>query len=184
MLLSPWPIFIAVQIKDDTHYAGFNWGRDCAEPEAFDLRQSLKGIPVRMEKEHLALMRGIEVGHIFQLGDKYSKAMQATVLDESGKARPLIMGCYGIGVSRIVAAAIEQNYDDKGIVWPKALAPFQVVLIPIGMQKSAKVKEAAEKLYQEFLKKNVDVLFDDRDERPGVMFADSETRWNTASLSD
>lgn len=120
------------------------------------------------------MTRGIEVGHIFQLGDKYSKDMNATVLDESGKARILMMGCYGIGVTRIVAAAIEQNYDDAGIVWPTTMAPFQVVLTPIGLKKSEEVRKATETLYHELLSANVEVLLDDRDERPGVMFNDAE----------
>ncbi len=166
--------FICGANKDDTHYAGFNWGRDCVEPEVFDLRSVVKGDKSPDGNGTLDLTRGIEVGHIFQLGTKYSEAMNATVLDESGKARTLLMGCYGIGVSRIVAAAIEQNFDDKGIVWPAPLAPFQVSLIPIGLKRSEIVQRSTEKLYDALQKAGIDVLLDDRDERPGVMFADSE----------
>lgn len=160
--------------QEDTHYIGFNWGRDCEEPESFNLRNVVRGDLSPDGKGTLELRRGIEVGHIFQLGTKYSEAMKATVLDESGKARVLSMGCYGIGVSRIVAAAIEQNHDDRGILWPTAIAPFQVSLIPIAMLKSPAVKEAAEKLYKDLLASGIEVLFDDRDERAGVMFADHD----------
>lgn len=166
--------FLCGANKEDTHYIGFNWGRDCAEPEWMDLRKVMMGDESPDGKGTLNLMRGIEVGHIFQLGDKYSKAMNATVLDESGKSRVLSMGCYGIGVSRIVAAAIEQNNDEKGIIWPAAMTPFQVALIPIGLHKSDMVKEATEKLYREMRDANIEVLLDDRNERPGVMFADAD----------
>lgn len=166
--------FVCGANKEDTHYSGFNWGRDCKEPELTDLRKVKIGDESPDGKGTISLARGIEVGHIFQLGEKYSQAMNATVLDEAGKTSVLAMGCYGIGVSRIVAAAIEQNYDDKGIIWPSAMAPFQVALIPIGLHKSAVVKDAAEKLYKELLEAGVEVLFDDRNERPGVMFADAE----------
>lgn len=166
--------FICGANKDDTHHAGFNWGRDCVEPEVFDLRSVVEGDKSPDGKGTLKLTRGIEVGHIFQLGTKYSEAMNANVLDESGKARTLLMGCYGIGVSRIVAAAIEQNYDEKGIVWPAPLAPFQVSLIPIGLKRSEAVQRSIEKLYNSLQKAGIEVLLDDRDERPGVMFADSE----------
>lgn len=166
--------FICGANQDDTHYAGFNWGRDCIEPEVFDLRKVIEGDKTPEGPGTLTLTRGIEVGHIFQLGEKYSQAMKATVLDESGRARVLNMGCYGIGVSRIVAAAIEQNHDDRGIIWPSSMAPFQVVLIPIMMRKNPAVQEATEKLYQQLLAKGIEVLLDDRDERAGVMFADAE----------
>jgi prolyl-tRNA synthetase len=166
--------FLCGANQEDTHYIGFNWGRDCEEPIWMDLRKVQEGDESPDGKGSLNLARGIEVGHIFQLGEKYSQAMNATVLNEAGQASVLAMGCYGIGVSRIVAAAIEQNYDDKGIIWPSAMAPFQVSLIPIAMHKSAAVKEAVEKLYQALLEANIEVLFDDRNERPGVMFADSE----------
>lgn len=166
--------FICGANQDDTHFADFNWGRDCEEPIAADLR---------FVQEHdlspdghgtLLLTRGIEVGHIFQLGDKYSEAMKATVLDESGKSKSLMMGCYGIGVSRMVAAAIEQNHDDRGIVWPSVMAPFQVALVPIGYHKSADVRAATDSLYQLLQDNGIETLLDDRDERPGVMFADAE----------
>ncbi len=120
------------------------------------------------------MARGIEVGHIFQLGTKYSEAMNANVLDVNGKAKTLLMGCYGVGVSRIVAAAIEQNHDDRGIIWPKAIAPFKVGILPMNMHKSHRVKELAEKLYKAFTDAGIEVMFDDRKERPGVMFADME----------
>lgn len=166
--------FVCGANQPDTHYAGFNWDRDCPAPVACDLRKVMEGDPSPDGQGTLSLRRGIEVGHIFQLGDKYSKAMKATVLDESGQARSLTMGCYGIGVSRIVAAAIEQNYDNKGIIWPLAMAPFQVSLIPITMYKSQSVREAAQFLYQALQDNGIEVLWDDRDERAGVMFADSD----------
>jgi len=166
--------FICGANKDDTHYAGFNWGRDCQAPEIADLRKVQEGDLSPDGKGTLKFIRGIEVGHIFQLGDKYSQAMNATVLDESGQPKTLMMGCYGIGVTRIVAAAIEQHHDDKGIVWPAPLAPFQVILIPIGFSSSHIVKTATEKLYQDLITAGIDVLLDDREERPGVMFADAE----------
>ncbi|MDH5409568.1 MAG: His/Gly/Thr/Pro-type tRNA ligase C-terminal domain-containing protein, partial [Gammaproteobacteria bacterium] len=123
---------------------------------------------------HLSIKRGIEVGHIFQLGKKYSEAMKATVLDDKGKNSVMTMGCYGIGVSRVVASAIEQNHDDKGIIWPEAIAPFSVVIVPMNMNKSEAVKNKAEELYQQLTDAGIDVLLDDRGERPGVMFADME----------
>jgi prolyl-tRNA synthetase len=166
--------FICGANKEDTHYAGFNWGRDCPKPEEADLRTVQEGDLSPDGKGTLRLIRGIEVGHIFQLGDKYSQAMNATVLDESGQAKTLMMGCYGIGVSRIVAAAIEQHHDDKGIIWPVSMAPFQVILIPIGLLNSTAVKTATETLYQELVDAGIEVLLDDRIERPGVMFADAE----------
>lgn len=166
--------FICGANKDDTHYAGFNWGRDCPVPTVADLRTVQEGDLSPDGKGTLKLMRGIEVGHIFQLGDKYSQAMNATVLDESGQAKTLTMGCYGIGVSRIVAAAIEQHHDEKGIIWPALMAPFQVILIPIGLSNSDLVKTTTEKLYQELVDAGIDVLLDDREERAGVMFADAE----------
>ncbi|HXH54858.1 MAG TPA: proline--tRNA ligase [Gammaproteobacteria bacterium] len=166
--------FICGANKDGTHYAGFNWGRDCPEPEAADLRTVQEGDLSPDGKGTLKLIRGIEVGHIFQLGEKYTQAMNATILDESGQSKTLMMGCYGIGVTRIVAAAIEQHHDDKGIIWPAPMAPFQVILIPIGLLTSAAVKTATETLYQELRDAGIDVLLDDREERPGVMFADAE----------
>lgn len=166
--------FVCGANVDDTHFANFNWERDLKEPSLADLRLVQLGDLSPDGKGHLALTRGIEVGHIFQLGTKYSEAMQATVLDEAGQQKVLSMGCYGIGVSRIVAAAIEQNHDEHGIIWPKGMAPFQVVLIPINFHRSEVVRKATEKLYQTLLEANIEVLLDDRDERPGVMFMDAE----------
>ncbi|WP_107851322.1 proline--tRNA ligase [Oceanimonas marisflavi] len=159
---------------DDKHYFGINWGRDLPLPEVADLRNVREGDPSPCGQGVLQIKRGIEVGHIFQLGNNYSEKMNATVLNEGGKATVLEMGCYGIGVSRIVAAAIEQNHDDRGIIWPEALAPFQVAIIPMNMHKSHRVQEVAEKLYAELTAAGIEVLFDDRKERPGVMFADME----------
>jgi prolyl-tRNA synthetase len=139
-----------------------------------DIRNVVEGDPSPSGKGRLAIARGIEVGHIFQLGKKYSESMGASVLDESGKATTLYMGCYGIGVTRIVAAAIEQNHDARGIIWPDAIAPFQVVVVPLNASRSQRVKETAERLYAELAAAGVDVLLDDRDERPGVLLADSE----------
>jgi prolyl-tRNA synthetase len=156
------------------HLSGANWGRDAAEPEGFDLRNAVAGDPSPDGKGSLALVRGIEVGHIFQLGRKYSESMHMTVLDEAGKEAVPEMGCYGIGVSRIVAAVIEQRNDAAGILWPDAIAPFRVILCPIGLEKSAAVKEAADKLYAELNAAGVDVLLDDRGLRPGPMFADAD----------
>jgi prolyl-tRNA synthetase len=151
-----------------------NWSRDLADPESVDIRNAQAGDPSPSGRGTLQIARGIEVGHIFQLGQLYSEALHASVLDEQGKALTMFMGCYGIGVTRVVAAAIEQNHDANGIIWPDAIAPFQVVLVPINYQKSALVLETADKLYREFNAAGIDVLFDDRDARPGVKFADSE----------
>ena len=156
------------------HLSGVNWGRDTAEPEVADLRNAQPGDPSPDGSGPLDIKRGIEVGHIFQLGTKYSEAMKARVLDDTGAQVTLVMGCYGIGVSRIVAAAIEQNHDDKGIVWPLGIAPFECAIAPIGMHKSEKVKAAAEKLYSDLTAAGIEVLFHDGNERPGVMFADLE----------
>ncbi len=156
------------------HYTGVNFGRDLPEPLFVDLRNVVAGDPSPDGKGSLELCRGIEVGHVFQLRTKYSEALSATFLDEQGKSQVMEMGCYGIGVSRVVAAAIEQNHDDRGIIWPESMAPFAVVITPIGYHKSEQVKQAADKLYQELGTAGVDVLLDDRDERPGVMFADAE----------
>lgn len=153
------------------HFTGANWS---GEESIADIRNVVKGDPSPDGKGTLDIMRGIEVGHIFQLGDKYSKAMNCGVLSETGKHETLLMGCYGIGVTRIVAAAIEQNHDKFGIIWPDAIAPFKVVLIPMNMHKSHRVKEVAESLYQRLSELNIEVLFDDRKERPGVMFNDME----------
>ncbi len=157
------------------HLTGVNFGRDLPEPaHVADIRNALAGDPSPDGKGRLEICRGIEVGHIFQLRTKYSEAMKATFLDESGKAQVLEMGCYGIGVSRIVAAAIEQGNDEKGIVWPRPMAPFRIAIAPIGYRKSAEIKRVADQLHDELQAAGVDVLLDDRDERPGVMFADLE----------
>ncbi len=166
--------FICGANRDGFHLSGVNWGRDVAEPEAADLRNAVAGDPSPDGQGHLQLARGIEVGHIFQLGTKYSAAMGAEVLDEQGHSQPIHMGCYGIGVTRIVAAAIEQNHDELGIIWPTALAPFQRVLIPINAHKSQRLRTAADALYQRLQSAGYDVLYDDRGLRPGVMFADAE----------
>ncbi|HEV7714437.1 MAG TPA: proline--tRNA ligase [Steroidobacteraceae bacterium] len=161
--------------EDNIHYTGVNWGRDLPEPTAVaDLRNVVEGDPSPTGVGTLKIVRGIEVGHIFQLGKLYSETMQASVLDESGHAVNPYMGCYGIGVTRIVAAAIEQNHDERGIIWPEPLAPFQVVLVPINAQKSLRVREVADRLYAELNDAGVEVLYDDRDARPGVKFADAE----------
>jgi prolyl-tRNA synthetase len=166
--------FVCGANEKDMHFTGANWGRDLPEPVSVDIRNALAGDPSPSGQGTLQMARGIEVGHIFQLGQLYSSAMNATVLDEQGKALTMYMGCYGIGVSRIVAAAIEQNNDANGVIWPDALAPFQVVLVPLNYQKSAKVQETADALYRDFNAAGIDVLLDDRDARPGVKFADSE----------
>ncbi|MES9857345.1 MAG: proline--tRNA ligase [Sedimenticola sp.] len=159
---------------DGKHYFGINWERDLPLPQVADLRCVQEGDPSPDGKGVLTIARGIEVGHIFQLGKKYSEAMSATVLDTSGRAQVMTMGCYGIGVSRVVAAAIEQNHDDKGIIWPNAIAPFQVALLPMKMSKSQRVREAVEKLYEQMTAAGIEVLLDDREVRPGFMFADME----------
>ncbi|NOJ22960.1 proline--tRNA ligase [Vibrio coralliilyticus] len=159
---------------DDKHYFGINWGRDVELSQVEDLRNVVEGDPSPCGKGTIALKRGIEVGHIFQLGNVYSQAMNCGVLGPDGKNVILEMGCYGIGVSRVVASAIEQNHDKYGIIWPDALAPFQVAIVPMNMHKSEEVKEAAEKLYAELTAMGIEVLFDDRKERPGVMFSDME----------
>ncbi|TFH89811.1 proline--tRNA ligase [Vibrio ouci] len=159
---------------DDKHYFGINWGRDVELGQIEDLRNVVEGDPSPCGQGTLMLKRGIEVGHIFQLGNVYSQAMNCGVLGPDGKNVILEMGCYGIGVSRVVASAIEQNHDKYGIIWPDALAPFQVAIVPMNMHKSEEVKEAAEKLYAELTAMGIEVLFDDRKERPGVMFSDME----------
>ena len=161
--------------KNGTHLSGVNWQRDLPEPTVIeDLRQVVEGDPSPDGNGTLTIARGIEVGHIFQLGTKYSKAMKASVLDKNGKNQTMTMGCYGIGVSRIIAAAIEQNHDDKGIIWPAALAPFQIALLPMNMHKSERLRAATEKLYLELKQAGFDVLFDDRKVRLGFMFSDME----------
>ncbi|MDX1733919.1 MAG: proline--tRNA ligase [Halioglobus sp.] len=160
--------------EDGWHLTGVNWDRDCPPGETADLREVVAGDPSPDGSGRLQIKRGIEVGHIFQLGTKYSAAMGAQVLDENGKNITVTMGCYGIGVSRIVAAAIEQNHDERGIAWPQAMAPFQLAIVPLNMQKSEAVAACAEELYGKLLDAGVDVLLDDRNERPGVKFADME----------
>lgn len=166
--------FVCGANEENFHFTGANWGRDLPEPVVADLRNVVEGDASPDGKGVLAIERGIEVGHVFQLGTAYSEAMGATFLDENGKPAPLQMGCYGIGITRILGAAIEQNFDDKGIVWPDAIAPFEVVLCPMGMDRSEAVKEQTEKLYAELLALGVDVIVDDRGLRPGAMFADWE----------
>ena len=156
------------------HYFGINWKRDLPLPQIEDLRTVVEGDPSPDGKGTLTIARGIEVGHIFQLGRKYSEAMQASVLDADGRAQVMTMGCYGIGVSRVVAAAIEQSHDQQGIVWPDSIAPFHVALLPMKIAKSQRVKEAVDRLYAEMTEAGIEVLLDDRDVRPGVMFADME----------
>ena len=159
---------------DDHHYTGANLGRDFPEPAFADIRNAVAGDPSPDGKGTLEICRGIEVGHIFQLRTKYSSSMKLEFLDEGGSSRIMEMGCYGIGVSRIAAAAIEQNHDTRGIIFPRAIAPFELALAPIGIGKSAAVREAVNHLYRELQNAGIDVLLDDRDERPGVMFADLE----------
>ncbi|ANQ85928.1 prolyl-tRNA synthetase [Azoarcus olearius] len=167
--------FVCGANAEDFHYTGANWGRDLPEPDLVaDIRNVVEGDPSPDGKGKLAIQRGIEVGHVFYLGTKYSKAMNATFLDVDGKPKHFEMGCYGIGVTRILGAAIEQNHDERGIIWPASIAPFEVVICPVGWSKSEAVREEAQKLYDALLAAGVDVILDDRDERPGVMFADWE----------
>jgi len=166
--------FVIGANEDEHHYTGANLGRDFPEPEVTDLRNVVAGDPSPDGKGTLEICRGIEVGHIFQLRTKYSEAMHCTFLDAEGRERPMEMGCYGIGVSRILGAAIEQNHDERGILWPAAIAPFEVVICPIGAAKSPMVAEAAEAIYRDCLAAGLDVVLDDRNERPGAMFADWE----------
>ena len=166
--------FVCGANDNDKHLTGVNWGRELPEPTVVDIRNVVDGDPSPDGQGTLSIVRGIEVGHIFQLGDKYSAAMNASVLDENGKAVITTMGCYGIGVSRVVAAAIEQNHDDAGIIWPAALAPFQLAICPINYHKSDEVKQAADDFYQQCLQQGLDVLLDDRPLRPGAMFSDME----------
>ncbi|CAA0079034.1 Proline--tRNA ligase [BD1-7 clade bacterium] len=166
--------FICGANESGAHLKGFNWQRDGDLPQVADIRNVVEGDKSPDGKGTITIKRGIEVGHIFQLGTKYSEAMNATVLDENGKARTMTMGCYGIGVSRVVAAAIEQNHDEQGICWPASVAPYQLAIVPLNMQKSEAVRDAAESLYAKLSEQGVDVLLDDRNERPGVKFADME----------
>ncbi|MDY6979732.1 MAG: proline--tRNA ligase [Pseudomonadota bacterium] len=166
--------FVCGANQRDKHLTGVNWGRDLPQPATVDIRNVIEGDPSPDGKGTLSIKRGIEVGHIFQLGDKYSDALKATVLDENGHSVVMTMGCYGIGVSRVVAAAIEQNHDERGIIWPDAIAPWQVAILPLNMHKSQRLRDTAEQLYSELQQAGIDVLLDDRKERPGVMFADME----------
>jgi prolyl-tRNA synthetase len=166
--------FVCGANEEGFHLTGVNWGRDLAQPQVADIRNVVPGDPSPDGRGRLEIVRGIEVGHIFQLRTKYSKSMHASFLDEKGESRPMEMGCYGIGVTRVVAAAIEQNHDERGIVFPRPIAPFEATLVPIGYHKSAAVREAAERLHDELVAAGIDVLLDDRDERPGVLFADMD----------
>ncbi len=159
---------------DGKHYFGINWERDLPLPQVADIRNVVEGDASPDGQGTLLIKRGIEVGHIFQLGTKYSEAMKATVQGEDGRNQVLTMGCYGIGVTRVVAAAIEQNHDERGIIWPDAIAPFQVAILPMNMHKSFRVQALAEELYNTLRSHGIDVILDDRKERPGVMFADME----------
>ena len=167
--------FVCGANRDDVHLTGVNWGRDLPEPTTQDIRQAVNGDPCPTDsKKEIQVRRGIEVGHVFQLGTKYSEALDATYLDANGRNQPLYMGCYGIGITRIVAAAIEQNHDDNGIVWPPPLAPFDVCIVPIGLKKSPKVAQVVAELYDELVDAGFEVLLDDREERPGVMFSEMD----------
>ena len=166
--------FVCGANKAGHHFRGVNWKHDFPLPQVADLRNAVSGDPSPSGGGPLTITRGIEVGHIFQLGSKYSDSMDTTVLDNDGKTRTIQMGCYGIGVTRVVAAAIEQNNDERGIIWPEAIAPFDIVLIPINLNKSYRIKEAADSIYAELRKAGFDVLLDDRAQRPGVKFADAD----------
>jgi len=166
--------FVCGTNQNGKHYKGVNWGRDLPEPVSADMRNVVEGDPSPDGKGILSIKRGIEVGHIFKLGTNYSEKMNATCLDENGKSVVMTMGCYGIGISRIVAAAIEQNHDDRGIIWPTSIAPFTVALLPMNMHKSQRLRDAVDNLYETLRSNQIDVLLDDRKERAGVMFADCE----------
>jgi prolyl-tRNA synthetase len=166
--------FVCGANKPGFHLRGVNWDRDLPTPAAADLRNAIAGDISPSGKGLLKIARGIEVGQIFELGTKYSESMNATVLDQDGKPRYMPMGCYGIGVTRVVAAAIEQNHDDRGILWPRAISPFDIVLIPLNMDKSERVKEISESLYRQLIELGIDVLLDDRPQRPGFKFADAD----------
>jgi prolyl-tRNA synthetase len=166
--------FVCGANTEGYHLTGVNWGRDVPEPLVADVRNAVVGDPSPDGKGTLDICRGIEVGHVFQLGTRYSEAMKCTYLDENGKAQPMVMGCYGIGVTRLLGAAIEQGHDERGIVWPISMAPFEVVICPVGYDKADRVREAANHLHRELLAAGVDVVLDDRGERPGAMFADWE----------
>ena len=166
--------FICGANQEGHHLTGVNWGRDLSEPLVADLRNVISGDASPDGKGVLEICRGIEVGHVFQLGTRYSESMNAVYLDEKGQSQPMVMGCYGIGVTRLLGAAIEQRFDDRGIMWPVSIAPFQVVLCPMGYDRSDMVREASDKLYQDLMSAGIEVILDDRGERPGAMFADWE----------
>ncbi len=166
--------FVCGANQNDKHLVNANWGRDCDEPTAADIRNVVDGDPSPDGNGRLGILRGIEVGHIFQLGQKYSESMHASVLDDQGKQVAPFMGCYGIGVTRVVAAAIEQNHDQRGIIWPQTLAPFQLAICPINYHKSEQVRQVVDSFYDECLERGIEVLLDDRAMRPGVMFSDME----------
>jgi prolyl-tRNA synthetase len=166
--------FVCGANQEDFHYTGANWERDLPMAQIADIRNVVAGDPSPDGKGVLEIQRGIEVGHVFQLGTRYSEDMKATYLDESGKPQLMQMGCYGIGVTRILGAAIEQNFDAKGIIWPASIAPFEVVLCPMGYDRSEAVQAETNKLYTALKEAGVDVMLDDRGERPGAMFADWE----------
>jgi prolyl-tRNA synthetase len=166
--------FVVGANEVDYHLTGVNWGRDLPEPTVADVREVVAGDPSPDGKGVLEICRGIEVGQVFQLGTKYSDAMNATYLDESGKPQPMVMGCYGIGITRVLGAAIEQNFDARGIIWPESIAPFEVVVCPMGYDRSETVRAEADRVYGELKEAGIDVILDDRGERPGVMFADWE----------
>jgi prolyl-tRNA synthetase len=166
--------FICGANEENFHYTGANWGRDLPEPIVADIRNVIAGDASPDGKGVLEVQRGIEVGHVFQLGTRYSEDMKASYLDEHGKPQLMQMGCYGIGVTRILGAAIEQNFDAKGIIWPLSIAPFEVVMCPLGYDRSELVREATESLYALLIEAGIDVILDDRGERPGAMFADWE----------
>jgi prolyl-tRNA synthetase len=167
--------FVCGANEEGFHLRGVNFGRDCREPDLVaDLRNVVDGDPSPDGRGTLEILRGIEVGHVFALGTRYSKDMGASYLDAKGEAKPIEMGCYGIGVTRVVAAAIEQNHDTRGIVWPEAMAPFAVAIAPVGYDRNEAVREVADRLHDELEAAGVEVLLDDRGERPGVMFADLE----------
>jgi prolyl-tRNA synthetase len=166
--------FICGANQEGHHLTGVNWGRDLPEPLVADLRNVIAGDASPDGKGVIEICRGIEVGHVFQLGTRYSESMNAVYLDEKGQSQPMVMGCYGIGVTRLLGAAIEQRFDDRGIMWPVSIAPFQVVLCPMGYDRSDMVREASDKLYQDLMSAGVEVILDDRGERPGAMFADWE----------
>ena len=166
--------FICGANKEGFHLTGVNWGRDLPEPLVADIRNVIEGDASPDGKGVLEICRGIEVGHIFQLGTRYSEAMNCVYLDEKGQSQPMVMGCYGVGVTRVLGAAIEQCFDDRGIVWPVSIAPFQVVICPMGYDRSEAVRETSDRLHAELQAAGIEVILDDRGERPGAMFADWE----------